>query len=68
MSYKVNIQAMNETSWHSNGLRFATREEAESSGESLWTRWSAVDKYEVVESNEPVNYKFENGADVPLED
>ena len=67
MSYKVEIRAVGETSWHSNALRFATQDEAEGSGRSLFMRWFGCDAYRTAESDEPVNYKFVDGRDIPLE-
>jgi len=67
MSYKVEIRAVGESSWHSNGCRFATKEEAEGSGHSLFMRWFGCDACRVAVSDDPVNYKFVDGRDVPLE-
>jgi hypothetical protein len=43
--------------WVGNGLRFATREEAEAYVAGL----SLVRNTRVVESSDPVNYRWENG-------
>ncbi len=38
-----------------NGLRFATREEAEASARDLAMRWTLVESFRVDESDDPVN-------------
>lgn len=38
-----------------NALRFATKEEAEAYAKDLFSRWTAVKEYRVVESADPVN-------------
>jgi hypothetical protein len=42
--------------WSGNGLRFATREEAERWVRDLERQWMLVIDTRVVESNDPVNY------------
>lgn len=68
MSYANYVKAIGETEYNTNGLRFATKEEAEGYGEELSAAWMLVDKYEARETNDPVNYTFtkENGA-TPIE-
>ena len=38
-----------ETVWSTNGLVFDTPEKAREYGQNLWSRWTAVRKFEVVE-------------------
>lgn len=38
-----------------NGLRFATREEAEASAHDLAMRWTLVESFRADESDDPVN-------------
>jgi hypothetical protein len=66
MSFKTEILAFHETKWVSNGVRFATADEAEAAGQELSMRWFALDQWRAAESDEPVNYKFENGKSVAL--
>jgi hypothetical protein len=40
--------------WSSNGLRFATKEEAERSASNLFSRWTVCTAHRAAESNEPV--------------
>jgi hypothetical protein len=57
-SYKPEVIADSSGKWTSNGLRFATREEAEQNVVDLMMRWYAVRETRVVESDEPVNYTY----------
>jgi hypothetical protein len=69
MSFKVEVLAYGEKKYCSNALRFGTKGEAEKSGESLFQRWFAVDKWRVVESDDEANYVFKDGlGDVRLID
>jgi hypothetical protein len=58
--------------WSSNGLRFATRAEAEASGREYYrdainaSRWYVPTDSRATESSDPVNYRFENGSNVSL--
>ncbi len=47
--------------WSGNGLRFATKKEAEAWVYGLSLRWLLVTDTRVVESSDPVNYAFVNG-------
>ena len=66
MSWKAEVCA--DGSWSSNALRFATKEEAEKSGRELLSRWMVPTDSRAAESDDPVNYKFEDGRNVRLED
>lgn len=52
-SYKVGIKTAGDLNWAYNGLRFATRAEAEHYGLDLSLRWTAVREFEVHASDEP---------------
>jgi len=67
MSFKTAVQVKGEPGWNYNGLVFATSEEAEAWGRDLSLRWFLVEKWEAQPSNEPVNYKFENGQLIKVE-
>lgn len=54
MSYKVEVQADSTGTWASNGLRFATYQQAASYASDLAFRWTAVRAYRVVESGDAV--------------
>lgn len=67
LSYKPEVIADNSGKFAGNALRFATREEAEANVRDLAMRWTSVRETRVVESDDPVNYRWENGRLVPLE-
>ena len=67
MSFKTAVQVKEESRWTYNGLFFATSEEAEAWGRDLSRRWSLLEKWEAQTSNEPVNYKYENGQLIKVE-
>jgi hypothetical protein len=56
MSYRVEVHTPNDNAWAGNGLRFETREEADSYGFDLLSRWFVPDDYRIVEIDEPANY------------
>lgn len=55
MSYKVAVKTAGDVNWASNGLRFATKEAAIEYGQDLFMRWTAVQEWEVQESDEEPN-------------
>ena len=61
MSFKPEVIAGTSGKWCGNALRFATREEAEANVRDLMMRWFAVQETRVVESDDPVNYRYVNG-------
>ena len=58
MSFKPEVIADSSGQWCGNALRFATREEAEANVRDLMMRWFAVRETRVLESNDPVNYRY----------
>ena len=52
--------------WHPAALR-TTREEAEANVRDLANRWFAVTDTRVVESDDPVNYSWQNGKLIAVE-
>lgn len=64
MSYRPMVYVHGE--WAGNGLRFATKEEAETSAYLLANRWTLVDDWRADESDDPVNYVWEGGRPVPV--
>ena len=58
MSFKPEVIADSSAQWCGNALRFATREEAEANVRDLMMRWFAVRETRVVESDDPVNYRY----------
>src|ERR1700694_4363842 len=61
MSFKPEVIADPSGKWCGNALRFATREEAEANVQDLMMRWFAVRETRVVESDDPVNYRYVDG-------
>ena len=59
MSYRPMVKVGSE--WAGNGVRFATRDEAEASARNLMARWFLVDDIRVDESEDEVNYAWDNG-------
>jgi len=64
-SFKVEVHTRPDD-WSSNGLRFATREEADAYGDELLSRWTMPDTYRVAVSADPVNYVFKDGRAQPI--
>lgn len=61
MSWKPEVIADSSGQWSGNALRFATKAEAEANVANLKARWMLVTNTRAVESDDPVNYKWENG-------
>ena len=58
MSWKPEVIADSSGEWCGNGLRFATKQEAEDNVRDLEMRWYLVRETRVVESDDPVNYIY----------
>jgi hypothetical protein len=61
MSWKPEVIADGSGKWCDNALRFGTREEAEANVGDLMMRWFAVRETRVIESDDPVNYRYVDG-------
>ena len=61
MSFKPEVIADSSGKWCGNALRFATLEEAEANVQDLMMRWFAVRETRVIESDDPVNYRYIDG-------
>jgi hypothetical protein len=61
MSFKPEVFADASGKWYGNALCFASCEEAEANVQDLMMRWLAVRETRVVESDDPVNYRYING-------
>jgi hypothetical protein len=66
-SFAPEVIADGSGKWCGNALRFATRQEAEQQVFDLSMRWFAVRDTRVVESDDAVNYRYVDGALVPIE-
>jgi hypothetical protein len=54
-SYKVEVLPVGESKWCSNGMRYATSEQAEAAGKDLFSRWMGITEYRVAESTDEPN-------------
>jgi hypothetical protein len=61
VSWRPEVIADSSGQWYPNGLRFATEQEAIDSARDLFDRWILVREYRAAPSNDPVNYRYENG-------
>jgi len=57
MSFKPEFLCDGE--WCSNAQRFATEQEAQSSARSRFARWSVPSAFRATESDDPVNYRWD---------
>jgi hypothetical protein len=67
ISWAPEVIADSSGKWSRNSLRFATQEEAEASARELAGRWWLVTDYRAAPAQEPVNYRFVEGKNQPLE-
>ncbi len=68
MSWRPEVIADNSGQWTPNGLRFATKEEAEANVYDLSMRWFLVRETRVTESDDPVNYRYVDGKLIAVEE
>lgn len=61
MSFAPEVTTGADPKFYGNALRFATQEEAEGNVKDLERRWMLVTGTRVVESEDPVNYRWVNG-------
>jgi hypothetical protein len=52
--------------WATNSLRFATKAEAEKAGFELLSRWFVPTDSRAAESEDPVNYMFDDVIGMPV--
>jgi hypothetical protein len=63
------VNADGTPKFYKNGLRFATKEEAEAYASDLYGRWTSVRDKRVVESADPVTHKWQDQFGLfPIED
>ena len=67
MSFKPEVQTDDTGKWYRNALCFATRAEAQAQARDLMLRWFAVRETRIVESDDPVNYRYADGRLQPVE-
>ena len=61
MAWKPEVIADNTGNWYGNGLRFATKAEAEANVFNLMMRWTSVRDTRVVECDDRINYRWVEG-------
>ena len=64
MSWKPEVKV--NSIWEQNGIVFATKEEAEANARALYLRWVLTTDSRAVESDLPVNYKWEDQKLIPV--
>jgi hypothetical protein len=60
MSFKPAFKVFGEEPFYTNGQAFATREEAEKSAKNRYHAWMQAEKWDVVESDEPVTFRWDD--------
>ena len=68
VSWAPEVIADSSGKWYRNALRFATEAEALASANELASRWHMVRSTRAAPAIEPVNYRFENGANMRIEE
>lgn len=66
VSYAPEVIADDSGKWVGNALRFATKDEAEKNVQDLMYRWFLVRETRVVESSDPVNYRWVDGVGLEM--
>lgn len=54
-SYRVEVRAKGETTFAGNGLRFPDLQSAHDYATDLWSRWTAVEAWRIVDCFDPPN-------------
>jgi hypothetical protein len=67
-SWKPEVIADRSGKWNGNGLRFASKEEAEFYVADLFQRWTLVTQTRVIESDDPVNYRWNGSRAEPIKE
>lgn len=67
MSFKPEFQVGTDPKFYGNAQAFATEAEALASAQARFNVWTMATGFRAVESDEPVNYRWEDGVgDVPV--
>ena len=59
---KAEVQTDNTGNWYGNSLRFASHAEADAYASDLNWRWTSVRDFRAVESEDPVNYRWDDAT------
>ena len=65
-SWRPEVRTGSDPVWYPNALRFATQEEALANVLNLYSHWTSVTEFRVMPSDDPVNYRWVNGALEPI--
>ena len=65
-NYRYGVYGVGETRMSFNACVFSTADEAHRAGLELQMRWFGMEGFDVVETNEPVNYIFPQIAFRPM--
>lgn len=65
-SFKPEFRVAGDPKFYPNNIAFATKEEAEANGLDKFRKWTMAAEYRVVESDEPVNYRWVEGKLEPV--
>ena len=58
MSFKPEFRVAGDPKFYPNNCAFATKEEALANGDHKFCNWTMAAEYRVVESDQPVNYRW----------
>jgi len=67
IGYKAGMRFSGQAEPSFNAQVFATREEAEVAGNELMSRWFVPIGFEVIQVNQEVNYRIDNGRPVRID-
>jgi hypothetical protein len=62
MSFKPRIKTFGDDKFYENNLAFATKNEAELSAKDTYSKWQLAEAWDVIESDQPVNYEIKDGV------
>lgn len=68
MSFRPEVLVINDSKWYDNGVRFATRAEAESYASNLAGRWTAVRRHRAVECDDKITHRWLGDRSVRIEE
>lgn len=68
MNYRYKVKVYADPKFYSNAVVFATRGEAENAARDKAAKWGGVADWQIEETDDPANYKFENERLVPLKE
>ena len=67
-SWKAEVVADSTGKWNGNALRFATQDEAAAYAKDLMSRWTSVQLWRVLETDEPASHRWTGHKSEPVKD